>query len=773
MTRTADRGDIRATADDPVRMLDGSGAGGEEVGGKAAALDRLVRWGIPVPAAACVTAAAYRAVARRPGVAAVLARLADGEQVETATVDAAFQQAGLPGDIAAAVRDIVARIGDGRPVAIRSSATVEDMAASSFAGQYDSVLDVDPHDGAAVEHAVLTVFSSLHHPAPRAYRAALGIPEDGVAMAALVMPMVPARRSGVLFTQDPTAPPGTVRIETVTGLADVLVSGKQTPRVLRLDHGTVPADAAPEIAPLLAAAREIERRAGCPQDVEWAWDGTRIWIVQARPITVTTAADDPFDSPPPEPADRELTTAGIAEMLPGVLPPLRWEVCSFLVEEALRTLLDGLGALSATTPTTAHGLLRRVHGRAALDAAATGVAQGVSGLPTHSGPAAVRHRLRAAAVRRHARFDADVAIQASGEIDARARILDCLPPHELLRYQLALIDLATRAMAAEISVAADAGAIHTGLRAVLRRYVPAEQARRLADALVVPERVISASPRASAAIPAGPTWLELGRKPLSPTAVGDRAAAFDQVMTTLEQTERWPSAAVPRWLRHRQIQRLAHEAAEQLERRERAKKAILLLGGEIRRVHLEIGRRLTARGALAEPAEVELLRVRELRPALVDGTPPAPATLAHRRRWLARQEQRDPLPQHFRGVPGPTATAVPTGRRLTGWAAGSGRFRGTARHLDAPEQSIGTDEVLVAVTTDPSWAPLLMRCGAMVIEQGGPLSHAAILAREFGVPAVFNLPGAARALDGRPVEVDGDTGIVTLLDEGPPDAHPR
>jgi pyruvate,water dikinase len=83
--------------------------------------------------------------------------------------------------------------------------------------------------------------------------------------------------------------------------------------------------------------------------------------------------------------------------------------------------------------------------------------------------------------------------------------------------------------------------------------------------------------------------------------------------------------------------------------------------------------------------------------------------------------------------------------------------------VDGPDGSIRRDEVLVATTTDPSWSPLLMSCGAMVIERGGPLSHAAILAREFAVPAVFNVPGAATFLDGRQVLVDGDAGVVTVL----------
>ncbi|GAB4585615.1 PEP/pyruvate-binding domain-containing protein [Nocardia sp. IFM 10818] len=743
-----------------VRILDGSGAGGQLVGGKAAALDRLIGWNMPVPPAACVTAAAYRAVAAEPDVAALLRRLRGGEQIPAAAIDAAFQHAGLPTEIIAQLREAVARISGGRAVAVRSSATVEDMDASSFAGQYESVLDVDAAAADALEHAVLTVFSSLHHAAPRAYRRALGIDEGDVAMAALIMPMVPAQRSGVLFTQDPTGPDGTVRIETVTGLADVLVSGKRTPRVLRIADGSPPPGSGPEVAPLLATAREIERRAGRPQDVEWAWDGSRLSIVQARPITVRADAADPFDSPAAELTGRHHTTAGIAEMLPGVLPPLRWEVCSFLVEEGLRGLLHGLG--SPPDGRAPHRLLRRVHGRAALDADLGGSIADTA--PARSRVAAARHRLRAAAVRRRARFDADVVIRAASEIDAAAPDPGPMPDDELLRYQLALLDLGVRAMTAEVSVAADAGAIRAGLRTVLGRYAPGPEAGRLADLLAVPATTVTVSARASAAIPGGPTWLESHREP-PPAARALHPEAFDHVMHDIEASTRWPESAPGRWLRQRQIERLAHEAAAQLERRERAKQAIMLLGGEIRRVHLEIGRRLAGSGALPAPADVELLTVAEVRGALRGRPAPAPALLERRRRWLTRHEQQDPLPQHFHGRPAPAAAPAPLGRRLTGWAAGSGRFRGTARYLTASDQPIGLDEVLVAVTTDPSWAPLLMRCGAMVIEQGGPLSHAAILAREFGVPAVFNLPGAARALDGRRVEVDGDTGIVTLLDD--------
>ena len=75
---------------------------------------------------------------------------------------------------------------------------------------------------------------------------------------------------------------------------------------------------------------------------------------------------------------------------------------------------------------------------------------------------------------------------------------------------------------------------------------------------------------------------------------------------------------------------------------------------------------------------------------------------------------------------------------------------------------IDRGEVLVAQTTDASWSPLFLRAGAVVVEQGGPLSHAAILARELGLPAVLNVDGATQLFDGCVVTVDGDRGLVVI-----------
>ncbi len=343
-------------------VLEGTGADPMSVGGKAAALDRLIAWGLPVPDTGVVTAAAYQEVADLPGPRQLLDRLASGEDCSIDEVDRVFGEVEPPAALRAEMVALGRRIGAGRPLAIRSSATVEDLAHSSFAGLYRSVLDVDATDADAVVAAVLSVFASLWHPPARAYRAALGIEDRDAAMAVVVMAMVPAERAGVTFTVDPADETGRARVEAVEGLAETLVSGERTPDAWLLDRRTQHHDVPIDIEAALRESLRIESLAGAPQDVEWAWDGDSLWVVQARPITTTGPDGDGFDSPD---TDDDLTTAGIGEMLPGVLPALLWQVNSHLVDQAFRAVLDGLGLPLELIGRS--GLLRRVRGRATLD----------------------------------------------------------------------------------------------------------------------------------------------------------------------------------------------------------------------------------------------------------------------------------------------------------------------------------------------------------------------------------------------------------------------
>jgi len=784
------------------------------LGGKGASLDRLVEWGLPVPPTGVVTAAAYRTVAAAPGPAALLARLrsagAGDPAVPADEVDRIFLDAPLPDPLAAGIvavaAEVARRAGTNR-LAIRSSATVEDLAHSSFAGQYRSLLDIDATDPDDVLRAVRLVFASLWHPAPCAYRRAFGIDDradatpggPSVAMAAVLMAMVPARRAGVVFTVDPAGGPGLARVEVVDGLAESLVSGKATPTAVLLPRDperSQPAGPA-EVDEVLRLALRVEERAGCPQDVEWAWDGDRVWLVQARPITVLEPEpDDEFDDDPAVIEGLDLTTVSIGEMLPGVLPPLLWDVGSFLVEEAFRTVLDGLGDLPAEAA-EARWLLRRVRGRAAMDfgrlAALSDALPGAA--PDHleqqyfgsrrpgrpaAPPAPQRHGrwrtavhdLRVLSTRRRAGFDAEVVIVAAARLAAEGGAsvdaLSSLDDRALLARHLRVLDLAARAMAAELGVAADAAATYRRLELSLSRRVGPEEAGRLAERCTRGRGALTAvAIDASAAIVGGPTWQELDRLPPVPDRTvprgGERSGPDGDVVAALEVVGGPSPTSWRARLRIRTARRLADAAAELLVRREGSKAAVLRLGGELRRIHLACGARLVARRVLDTVDDVDLLTVAELRRAVLTGIAPTPEALARRRRRLRRHRDDGPLPARFRGRPEPVVAPVDPGDRLDGWAASGGRFTGTAVLVRRPEDPFERDAVLVAEATDPSWSPLFVRAGAIVLERGGPLSHAAILARELGVPAVLNVAGAT-ALAGRRVTVDGDRGIVLLAD---------
>jgi phosphohistidine swiveling domain-containing protein len=768
------------------------------LGGKGAGLDRLVEAGCPVPAGAVVTHCAYRMVEQDPAVQAVQARIAAGEPVPASEVDDAFLAAAVPAGLQAEILDVAGDVAGGHRLAVRSSASAEDTAAHSFAGQYRSFLDVDL-DG--LLEAVRLTWASLWHPAPCAYRRAWGIDETSIAMAVVIMRMVDAEQAGVVFTVDPLGD-DRIRVEAVEGLGESLVSGGRTPTVWHVARGAGDvsdrnhAGAVPP--PIETAGRwaeRVERLFGAPQDVEWAYDGERVWLVQSRPVTARSGADDGCDTPVDE---HELTPAGIGEMLPGVLPPLLWDVDSFLVEEALRSVLDEVATIPAGW-TMPHLLVRRVGGRAAMDLDALKLVasripggsvaelerQYFGGESAAVGPEeglrpgrlrSLYHGLRAAGARQRARQDAEIVIEAADGIIDRAPDLAAIDTPGLLTYRARLIDVAARAMANELATAAGAAAAFARLEATLERHLGDEASRAAQEMTSGAGAFVLPRPEASRAVFAGPRWDE-GAPSASPVTERqgppDRRVAVETIGARMRSDPRWRRT---RWLtgqfvdvRWHVIRRLADDATHGLALRERAKAAVLLLGGEVRRVHLEIGSRLVRVGVLERADDVDLLRDAELRTVLSGGSAPAGGELARRRRWLSSRELDGPLPSRFVGRPPPERSAhVAIGDVLHGFAASPGRYRGSARHVaEARPEAIRPGEVLVARATDAAWSPLFVRAGAVVVERGGPLSHAAIVARELGVPAVLGVTDAAALLDGRTVVVDGDRGEVVVEADHP------
>ena len=329
------------------------------VGGKAANLGELIRAGFEVPRGFVVTTAAYHQ--RNP----------DGSVSAT-----------LAAEIGAAWRQLVGSSGE--RVAVRSSATAEDLAQASFAGQQETFLDIDGED--AVVAAVAGCGASLYSERAVAYRREHEVDETGLGIAVVVQLMVAAQAAGVMFTANPvTGNRREIMITAALGLGEAVVAGTVNPDtfvISRTDYsvtlfqrgdaadtddddlpahllsdprcgtgelvwtagGRAPSPLSEEQAIDLAwIGDRIEARFGSPQDIEWARDATGFHLLQARPIT---ALPEPItevpDEWPSEPGNMYFR-ASIVEQLPNPLTPLFADLMAETVPASLQALMDDLG----------------------------------------------------------------------------------------------------------------------------------------------------------------------------------------------------------------------------------------------------------------------------------------------------------------------------------------------------------------------------------------------------------------------------------------------
>jgi pyruvate,water dikinase len=280
-------------------------------GGKGASLAQLTQWGLPVPAGFVVPADALRAILEGCGaLAEARRRAAEGQLREHAVAEAVadelqarVREAALPTDlrqaIAGAYRALTTRSGPTARVAVRSSATAEDSAAASFAGQQDSFLDVE-HDAGVLEK-VQACAASLFTARALAYRARKDAWAD-LGMSVVVQAMVEARAAGIMFTRDPVQRRERVVVEAVPGSGEALASGEAVPDHYELDRQTravvarfapprpSPVLTDPELAELVGLGLRTEQLFGSPQDIEWAIgrageSDERLYLLQSRPIT--------------------------------------------------------------------------------------------------------------------------------------------------------------------------------------------------------------------------------------------------------------------------------------------------------------------------------------------------------------------------------------------------------------------------------------------------------------------------------------------------------
>jgi pyruvate,water dikinase len=188
--------------------------------------------------------------------------------------------------------------------------------------------------------------------------------------------------------------------------------------------------------------------------------------------------------------------------------------------------------------------------------------------------------------------------------------------------------------------------------------------------------------------------------------------------------------------------------------------------GMFRRVALEASRRIEAREPEAGADAAFFLTLAEVRRVLYDENERVAIRVQRRRLEHERNQALPEPPTTFVGFPPDDAGVASTATRLRGLAASRGTAEGRVRILRDPAHAANfrPGEVLVVAAADTGWAPLFLAASGVVTELGGPLSHAAIILREYAVPAVVNVTNATRSLrDGDLVRLDGDAGTVEIL----------
>ena len=874
-------GTAEAPRHDPLlTWVEAFTAGPAVVGGKAWNLARLARYGFEVPPGGVVAASVYVDLFRTADIAALAAPLAAVTSDDAGRADVQARLAalrdlvvrtGLPADTRAELGRFLNRAGlDGRPLAVRSSATAEDGARAAFAGVHESCLGVTGLD--AVCSAVSRCFASLWTPHAVAYRRRLGVADDATPCAVVLCEMVGDRRhgpvaAGVAFSCDPlTGERQVVTIELAAGLGDAVVQGAVAPQryavrrsgpdteVARLDDtGGAPVLEDGEIEVLAAAVVRVHWALGdgdTPQDVEWAYDGTTFWMLQSRPVTrlprwtfpgVPTETPTWSDGNIRDSFPRPLTMAtwslldatgqaivyASAQAMEYPLPPgmqvfRRFGGRPYFDLDSLQwSLYDSIGIPPAEANHTLGGFQPELP-----------VPDGHP-LRGRAGLARLRRRLRLG--RRLRRFHREAPPQIDALVararESRAADLSNLSGAALLArfrdlqalgvaYQPVLQLAATYYGAwvrllegvLELASGREARSLVTRLLAASGNVASAEQAylvRELADSAAGDPAALGAlrdpDPHAWRRLPAdapfriamedyldryghravfemelaSPRWADDPRYVLEqvrfhlghPSAPDARSRAAD-----VRRRAEAELATIPAWLRPLARPMLAR-ARLGAALRENAKSGSAAAVALIRQMCLEVGRRLQAAGRITAVEDVFHLSLLEVEAWLTgawNGTG-AGALVADRQARLAAQQAQE-LPGVIRESPpaapgGPArrtapAPPVPDGDAWAGVAAAPGAAEGAACVLRTPHDGgrMRRDDVLVAPSTDPGWTPLFLRASAVVTETGGYLSHGAVVAREFGLPAVVNVRDAMRLIaNGDRLRVDGDAGRVTRL----------
>ncbi len=821
-----------------IRALEDEGLGLPEIGGKGQSLARLATAGLPVPDGFHITTAAYDAFVAehhlRDRVAAELDRPDAATPDDAArSIAALFADRTIPRQIAAAVLAAYRRLGSPQ-VAVRSSATAEDLPNASFAGQQESFLNVVGDDQLLT--AVRGCWASLWTARAISYRARHEIAHDTVSLAVVVQELVNADASGIVFTADPvTGDDSVIEINAAWGLGEAIVGGQVSPDLFTVERSSgqvtrtmintkTDQQGTPKLSPsqvtrLVDLALLIEDLFDDPMDIEWCRDGDLIFILQARPITTAIHPDPWNDS---RTGDFLWTNTNVGEAIPDVMTPVTWSMVQVFLTDAMATasippyvgygriggriylnlsVMMTLSAAIGVSEKRYRSLTEEVFGRLPADleippvqARRLDVIRAVLPMGLHVfGEARRDVKVLDAYLAEHsalcARRRADIAA-VTDRVELADLWVDVLSPefHRVSwmlsaatrssgasfvtirkRLQRLVGDAAANALTAGLG--GEAGQLASlGLLDGLEQLAEGEIDREAFNQRYGhrgPHEFEVSLPRPGE----DPEWVErqlaeraemvMSYRGLLGAQEGKRAEAW------AELERRHPMQAR---ILHHQLRGWAKISRD----RERARSEVIRYFWVLRAYALKAGELTGLSEDIFFLDKAEIVRV-------LQGETIGAKLIKQRCRAYQSYSALPAYPALIRGAFNPYAWAADPNRRSDLFLEGSASqadvavrgFPGSAGVVQAPVRvlhdaadgaALQAGEVLVTTITNVGWTPLFPRAAAVVTDVGAPLSHAAIVARELGIPAVVGCGNATMRLKtGDQVRVDGTAGTVEVL----------
>ena len=718
---------IRRLAD--VRIADVA-----EVGGKAANLGELLAAGVRVPDGVVLTAGAADMTA---------------EERRSLLLDAG--------------RDLGAG-----PFAVRSSGISEDGSERSFAGMYESVLNVAADELAAATERVLASADTS--------RAADYQPGKNGPMAVIIQRMVAPAAAGVVLTADPiNGDRHTSVVTAVLGTADRLVSGAALGDEWAV-RGTV---AKPRRQPehaidrrqavdVATEAQRIADARGTPQDIEWAIDADgALWIVQARPMTALPP-DVSWQSPAPGAYTRMLR---FGEWIGEPVTPLFESWLLTAMEDRMHAFFrEEIGQIA---PRPYHVVVNGWYFYSINFISGGAFRRSLPGMlvkairsPRHIAgiiPPTVRFSFPIF----ERRWREDLQPRYRAAVANAERSVETLPVADLPSLIDELAELAGEYFG---GIAALSGAAYK-MEMNLARFYRLKLAPALGGSHLP---LLAGFDQPADRKRRGIASLDWWDAPVPLEATATRPQNHGRVVEARQAAEAAAYEALassPRRLRA--FRRLLADAQHLVPIREEQTEELTIAWPVMRRAVLRIGSELAERGVIAETDDVFFLTRAETVAALNGASLPLTVDVVARRSLRAEQGRLVPPPlvgrvnpmiqrvwDSFPGLIG----ARPSDQALvSGVPASPGRATGLVRVIRGPGDfdQLQAGEILVAPLTAPAWTPLFTRAAAVVTDVGSAAAHASIIAREYGIPAVVGCGDAtARLRTGMRVTVDGGTGNV-------------